>query len=120
MISKALFVKMMNFAEEFIEETDRWIDFGIEVIEMPITEIPWGMFQCWADSHFDLEGRDWISWYLWERKSINTGKVLACYHEDGTEFYVNTPEDLWALVEPHIVKPCFNSICPINPEPCIN
>ena len=120
MISKALFIKMMNLVEEFNSETDRWVNFGIDVSEMAITGIPWRMFQCWADSHFDLEGRDWISWYLWERKSINTGKVLACYHEDGTEFYVNTPEDLWTLVEPHIMKPCFNSFCPIGSESCIN
>ena len=111
MIRKELFVKMMHLAEEFSAESDRWTNFGIDVYEMPITDIPWSMFDCWAKSHFDVEGQDWISWYMWERLSINTHEVLPCYHEDDTKFYVNTPEDLWELVENHRLKPCLDSPC---------
>lgn len=111
MINKELFVSMINLAEQYKTEVDRWSDFGIEIFEMPISEITWGMFDNWSKSHFDVDGQDWISWYLWERISYNTNKVLACYHEDGTAFYVNTPEDLWDLVKDHRIKPCLDSSC---------
>lgn len=111
MITKDLFIDMIHCAESFEQEVDRWGDFGIEVYELPIGEIPWEMFTLWAKSHFDDEGHDWISWYLWERKSINTHEVLPCYHEDGTKFYVNTPDDLWDLVKDHRLKPCLDSPC---------
>ena len=111
MISKERFIKMMTLAEQFLEEEDRWTHFGIEVYEMPITDIPWEMFNCWARGYFDVEGRDWINWYLWERKGINNNEVLPCYNEDGSEFYVNTPADLWDLVESHRLTPCIDSPC---------
>jgi hypothetical protein len=57
------------------------------------------------------EGKDWINWYLWERKGINNNEVLPCYNEDGSEFYVNTPADLWDLVESHRLTPCIDSPC---------
>lgn len=109
MINKQSFIKMMSLAEQFMEEEDRWNKFGIEIYEMPISSITWDMFNCWSSSHFDPEGKDWISWYLWERKSINTNEVLACYDENGTPFYINTPEDLWNLVECH--RLCIDSPC---------
>ena len=111
MLNRNLFLKMMRTAEEFNAETDRWNSFGIEIYEMPIGNIPWTMFNCWAESNFDSDGVDWINWYLWERKSINGDRILPCYDENGVEFYVNTPSDLWPLVEPHILKPCVDSPC---------
>ena len=98
MISKELFVKMMRLAEMFDAELDRWSEFGIEFYEMAVGDIPWGMFNGWLESHFDVEGKDWVNWYLWERKSFSTNEVLPCYHEDGTKFYVNTPEDLGEIM----------------------
>lgn len=111
MISKALFIEMIEHAEAFEAEVDRWNDFGIQVFELPIGDIPWGMFNCWLESHFDVEGKDWVNWYLWERKSFSTNEVLPCYHEDGTQFFVNTAEDLWELVKDHRLKPCLDSPC---------
>lgn len=114
MITKELFVQMINIAERFSDETDRWDDFGIEIYDMAICNIPWEMFRNWVDSHFDLNGKDWINWYLFERLSFNTNEVLPCYHEDGTEFFVNTPEDLWELVKDCRHKPCLDSPCTFN------
>ena len=111
MISKALFVEMIEYAEAFEAELDRWNDFGLQVFEMPIGDIPWGMFNCWLESHFDMEGKDWVNWYLWERRSFSTNEILPCYHKDGTQFFVNTVEDLWDLVKDHRLKPCLDSPC---------
>lgn len=101
MMTKEQFVRMVDAAEAFDEEIERWNDFGIELFELPIGEIPWEMFNCWLDITFNSDGKDWINWYLWERKNVFTGEVLPCWDENDQEFYVNTPEDLWKLVEQH-------------------
>lgn len=111
MISKNLFIKMMQSAEKFSAEIDRWSEFGIDVFEIPIGEIPWDMFNAWCESHFDEEGQDWINWYIFERKSIATGQILACYDENGKEFYVRTLDELWNLVVDHRLKPCLDTPC---------
>lgn len=111
MLSKELFIRMMKTAEKFSAEVDRWNDFGIDVFELPIGELPWDMFSAWYESHFTPEGQDWITWYLWERKSYTTGEILPCYDEKGNEFYVNDLEHLWTLVESLRIKPCTDQPC---------
>lgn len=110
MITKELFIKMINSAEKFSAEIDRWNDFGIDVYDLPIGSIPWEMFTYWASSQFDELGQDWIDWYLWERKDFS-GNILACYNEDGSKFFVETPEDLWDLVEEYVLQPCSDNKC---------
>ena len=100
-MTKEIFVKMIVVAEKFDAELERWNDFGIELYELPIGELPWQIFDAWVDTNFNSNGKDWITWYFWERKSIFTGEVLPCYDENDNEFYVNTPDDLWELVERH-------------------
>lgn len=120
MISKELFIKMIKNAEHFEAEVERWSDFGIDVFELPIGEIPWEMFNCWVDSHFDIEGQDWINWYLWERKSVITEGILPCYDENGVEFYINNPTELWEVVKEHRLKDCTDSECPLKSKQCTN
>lgn len=120
MLTKKLFLNMMEAAENFDAELQRWDDFGIDVFEQPIGEIPWEMFNTWMDCHFDADGKDWIHWYLWERKGLMTGEVLACYEPDGTPFYINNAQDLWPLVEPHLLKTCLDSPCTLKSGQCIN
>lgn len=120
MITKKNFIEMINLAEKFDAEITRWSDFGIDVFDLPISEIPWAMFTNWYNSNFDAEGQDWIDWYLWERKGFS-GEILACYNADGTAFYVNTPEDLWELVQNHVLLPCADSGCKLaKRESCTN
>lgn len=114
MLTKEQFIDMIKTAEQLDAEIERWGDFGIDLFEMPVAEISWEMFHIWQKTHFNSDGVDWISWYIWERKSINTGEILACYHEDGTEFYVNTPADLWDIVKDYLLKPCVDSSCIFN------
>ena len=76
---------MINAIEKYDAEVERWNDFGIEIYELPIGEIPWEMFNCWLEDHFNSNGKDWINWYLWERKSIFTNEVLPCYDENDNE-----------------------------------
>ena len=100
-MEKCNFVAMVNAIEKYDAEVERWADFGIELYELPICEIPWEIINMYLKEMFNKDGVDWINWYIYERKSIFTGEVLPCFDEEGKEFYVNTPEDLWKLVEQH-------------------
>ena len=114
MITKESFIKMIKLAEKYSAEIDRWVDFGFDIYEMPISSIPWEMFNCWMNEYFNEDGKDWINWYLWERISIVTKEILPCYDEEGEEFYINNPSDLWNLIEQYRLKPCADRICPLN------
>lgn len=100
-MEKCNFVAMINAIEKYDAEVERWADFGIELYELPICELTWELINMYLEEMFNEDGVDWINWYIYERKSIFTGEVLPCFDEEGNEFYVNTPEDLWKLVEQH-------------------
>jgi hypothetical protein len=100
-MEKCNFVAMINAIERYDAEVERWADFGIELYELPICELTWELINMYLEEMFNEDGVDWINWYIYERKSIITGEVLPCFDEEGKEFYVNTPEDLWKLVEQH-------------------
>ena len=100
-MEKCNFVAMINAIERYDAEVERWADFGIELYELPICELTWELINMYLEEMFNKDGIDWINWYIYERKSIFTGEVLPCWDEEGKEFYVNTPEDLWKLVEQH-------------------
>lgn len=100
-MEKCNFVAMVNAIEKYDAEVERWADFGIELYELPICELTWELINMYLKEMFNEDGIDWINWYIYERKSIITGEVLPCWDEEGKEFYVNTPEDLWKLVEQH-------------------
>ena len=100
-MEKCNFVAMINAIEKYDAEVERWADFGIELYELPICELTWEIINMYLEEMFNKDGIDWINWYIYERKSIITGEVLPCFDEEGKEFYVNTPEDLWKLVEQH-------------------
>ena len=100
-MEKYNFVAMVNAIEKYDAEVERWADFGIELYELPICELTWELINMYLEEMFNEDGVDWINWYIYERKSIITGGVLPCWDEEGKEFYVNTPEDLWKLVEQH-------------------
>lgn len=100
-MEKCNFVTMINTIEKYDAEVERWADFGIELNELPICELTWEIINMYLEEMFNKDGVDWINWYIYERKSVITGEVLPCWDEEGKEFYVNTPEDLWKLVEQH-------------------
>ena len=100
-MEKCNFVAMIDAIERYDSEVERWADFGIELYELPICELTWELINMYLEEMFNKDGIDWINWYIYERKSIITGEVLPCWDEEGKEFYVNTPEDLWKLVEQH-------------------
>ena len=105
---------MMTAAEKFDKEVERWANFGIELYDQPIHDLTWTMFNLWLECHFTMEGQEWIDWYLFERINYNNGQILACYNEDGSEFYIRTLNELWDIVEPYQIKPTVDTPCKFN------
>lgn len=103
MLTKEQFIDFINISENYSNEIDKWVDFGINIFELPISQLGWDLFNSFIDSHFDDDGRDWINWYMFERVSVISKEVLPCFDENGEKFYVNTPEDLWNLVKDKLI-----------------
>lgn len=100
MLTKERFKEVLGLVENHSKEEDRWSEFGINPVEMPINDHFWELFTIYIDDNFDINGYDWIYWYLWERISIMTGEVLPYYEENSDEpKYVNNLDDLWELIK---------------------
>jgi hypothetical protein len=52
-------------------------------------------------SIFNVEGKDWIDWYMYERPSFSGKEPLQAFDVDGTEICHNI-ESLWETVKPYI------------------
>lgn len=111
MLTKKKFIQFMEAVEAYDKEVTRWDDFGIEIFQLPICELAWNIIDCFIESHFNEDGQDWISWYLFERVSIINGEILPCYDENDQKFYVNTPEDLWELVKDKLIDYVDEEAC---------
>lgn len=102
------FIIMMDAAEKFSAEADRWNDFGINIFELPIYDIPWQWFYTWVNHYFNVDGREWIDWYLFESISITTGEHLPCWDADGNKLFVNNTEELWDIVKDYVKDASIN------------
>lgn len=98
-MTKEGFVKLIENAQNYSKELDRWSDFGIDLFELPISELGWGFLNTVLPELFSDKGVDWINWYLFERISVITHKVLPCYDEEGNKVFLNTADDLWEWVK---------------------
>lgn len=92
-------MKVINLAQSYEDEVDKWTNFGIDFYDMPIYEIHGQLFDTLIDSLFTEDGLDWINWWLYERISIITKEPLQAYNEDGSIIPTDTVEDLWNLVK---------------------
>lgn len=103
-MTKEFFTKLIENAEALVIEMDRWDKFGISLFELPIGTIPWEIFDMTIQKSFNAFGVDWINWYLFERISVITHKVLPCYDEEGDKVFLNTADDLWEWVKDYVVN----------------
>jgi hypothetical protein len=109
MINKDTFITMIKLVEHFDNEVQRWYNFGIDLYEKKITEIPYKLFDIYLLNNFNTYGIEWINWYLYERYSIITNEFLPYYDENNNEKYVHTPEELWDLVKDYRLSDKLNS-----------
>lgn len=71
-MNRLYFRQLVNNAEEFQKEVDRWVDFGIDIFENPIVTTYWELFDVVIRKELDETGVDWIYWWLYEDHSNGT------------------------------------------------
>ena len=49
---------------------------------------------------FDVEGKDWIDWYLYEKPGLGNGEPLKAFDKDNNEICHNI-ESLWETIKPY-------------------
>ena len=100
MITKEQFTKVIEDTLKLNKEYDRWDDFGINLLELPIGDTIANLAESIWDITFDEDGVDWINWWIYERPALFEGdEVNKAYNEDGSEIPTETVDDLWNIVE---------------------
>lgn len=97
-MTKEGFIKLIENAQNYSKELDRWYDFGIELYELPVSELGWGFLSITLPELFSDEGVDWINWWLFEKPGFR-GEPNQAYNEDGSVIPTDTIDDLWELVK---------------------
>ncbi len=100
MITKESFTKLIKNAQNYNKELDRWSDFGIDLFELPISELGWEFLNIALPELFTDEGVDWINWWLFEKPGLFKNSLSnETYDEDGNIIPTDTIDDLWNLVK---------------------
>lgn len=99
-MTKEGFVKLIENAQNYSKELDRWSDFGIDLFELPISELGWGFLNTVLPELFSDEGVDWVNWWLFEKPGLFKNSLPnEAYDEDGNIIPTDTIDDLWNLVK---------------------
>ena len=97
-MTKEGFIKLIENAQNYDKELDRWYDFGIELYEFPVSELGWRFLNITLPELFSDDGVDWINWWLFEKPGLR-GEPNQAYNEDGSIIPTDTIDDLWELVK---------------------
>lgn len=97
-MTKEGFVRLIENAQNYSKEIDRWSDFGIDLFELPIAELGWTFLHVTLPELFSDEGVDWINWWLFEKEGFG-GEPNQAFDENGKVIPTDTIDDLWNLVK---------------------
>lgn len=97
-MTKEGFIKLIENALNYSKELDRWSDFGIDLFELPISELGWNFLDVVLPELFSDEGVDWINWWLFEKPGFR-GDPNQTYDENGNVIPTDTIDDLWNIVK---------------------
>ena len=101
-MNKQNFIDYIHYLEQYNNIVDDWSSLGLNFYETSMYDNMWQILALLEKQLFTVEGRDWISWYLYERLDIH-GNILPWYDEEGKEHITKTPEDLWEIVEEYLI-----------------
>lgn len=65
-MDRELFAKQINLMKSFNHKIDQIRDFGIDLVETPLFDIPAQMFDNFVDSVCTDEGADLVFWWMYE------------------------------------------------------
>lgn len=97
MITKEKFVEIIKLHLAQDAAMDKLQELDIQAFESPLVEFGFLMFENLIEHTFNIEGRDWIFWWLYEKKLLGDGP--SAINDDGSELPTETIEDLWNIVE---------------------
>lgn len=93
------FKKLIENLEKSLQRSSALYDLGMDL--MDYNDIYQEIISSLMLSTFNVEGKDWIDWYLYERPSFNGKEPLKAFNVDGTEICHNI-ESLWETVKEYI------------------
>ncbi len=97
-MTKEAFVKLIENAQNYYAELEKWEKFGIDLFELPVSELGWDFLNITLPELFTDEGVDWINWWIFERIDP-WGGINKAYDENYNVIPVDTVDDLWNLVK---------------------
>lgn len=80
-MDRELFAKQINLMKSFNYKIDQIKDFGIDLVETPLFDIPAQMFDNFISAVCTDEGEDLVFWWMYE----NVEKVIFEHDEEGNE-----------------------------------
>ena len=93
------FKKLIEDLEKSLERSSTLYDLGMDL--MNYNDIYHEIISSLMLSTFNVEGKDWIDWYLYERPGFNGKEPLKAFDKNGNEICHNI-KSLWETVEEYI------------------
>lgn len=95
-IDKEVFCALIEKLEALIEREDEIEKDGIDIA--PLVDPYFNVIEFLLKIHFGDSTTELIEWYLFARKDKD-GNILPFKDNSGKKVIIETPEDLWALVQ---------------------
>ena len=95
-VEKKLFLHLINLLEPIVTKEDKVYDLGFDLSS--ITKKYILIIDILIKMHFGPETAVLIEWYLYNRID-RFGNIEPFTDHAGNEFNVETPEDLWKLIQ---------------------
>ena len=93
------FKKLIEDLEKSLERSSALYDLGMDL--MDYNDIYHTIISSLMLATFNVEGKDWIDWYLYERPSFNGKEPLKAFDKDGNEI-CHDIESLWETVKEYV------------------
>ena len=93
------FKKLIEDLEKSLKRSSALYDLGMDL--MDYNDIYHEIISSLMLSTFNVEGKDWIDWYLYERPSFSGKEPLKAFDKDGNEICHNI-ESLWETVKEYV------------------
>ena len=93
------FKKLIEDLEKSLQRSSALYDLGMDL--MNYNDIYHEIISSLMLSTFNVEGKDWIDWYLYERPSFSGKEPLKAFDKDGNEICHNI-ESLWETVKEYM------------------
>lgn len=97
-MTKEGFIKLIKNAVEFNAELDRWNSFGIDLYELPISELSWNFLGIALEELFTEKGIDLINWWIFDKQGFGE-EPNQSYDGNGNVIPADTIDDLWNIVK---------------------